>query len=1836
MIGADNYQDAALSISAAKNDVKNLARTLESIEYSLEASLISSDGFLITKASLRSRIGDFVEKACPNQHLLIYFTGHGIEQDAQRLLVSQDYDRSRPPHSEELVSESDLYSWARLSPAKSIVFVLDACREGVRLVLAQDKVIEKSPPAYISDKQYDSPTVGIVYSCSTLQTSWASKGEAGYSFFTRALCDALEEDPDAATVEELLGVTQCRLTDLLNESGITRKQTIVLDERPIQGRAGSLHRLVLRESPVAEYRHEIEQSPWCKEVTRSTFWQDIQSTSIELADRILAIVMHCEMETRQVSRQVPDDHWRDIHAPSQIIQLLERLMKESKVRLTPAEAALLLIVPYLYEGVLAAGTYFLTEDGDPIDPFSQEVDSSASYLWFAWRNKWSSDEQQLKRHSLLCARQKETEASDLIAWHLNRFLHSANELWTYPYSLTKGSEAETKPCIDITRLFCKAPIPTSIDERVEELLDGKRLVRFARLMFSSWQDIENVRLNDTRHPLSNDERIGSPPGEWSLNEPLVAHLLSITAAMILDARRLDNVIADHLGMTSGFNAKAVSHAIREGAWHLDGERIIFKLVCWHEALDVAVRSQVESIDAHRRRLETEIEGVDRIRSILPAHFSDAWVRAAPREDGEPSYKLPHLQLTLDQRRVFQLLMGKSLYKDQALALRELYQNALDACRLRRARVLYAQTVTPERRIDYDGHISFGLGVDESGRRFVECKDNGIGMGERQLHTLFAKAGQRFTDTHEFHVEKAEWTANGVEFFENSRFGIGVFSYFMLADELVVETRRLSLNAIDMEPGIRATLAGGSSLFRTEPAVGLSAGTTVRLYLRDGEEFYNLLESVRKWLWIPEFDMTLTDHSGETKEFIAGRLIQDSSRFQSQEPIPIPASTEQNSPPSIFWNQSLYSKSTILADGIHTEDASDAPVRRLIVNLRGELQPELSVDRSRITSWTKGYKYLTDCLRASDCKELLYIEHARLESLSDSFATWPLPLVILDRTWRQGLLVDSVEHSDKAVAKRDSKRDRSSLDLSSVKNEILSCLLKSRVGISPILDKLLMGPTMNRQSDDNESDGYIPTKIEDVHCVAFGQWVAARAHALCAAGWNAPTPIRDLASFAASKKWIDRPSIGLLLLDSGIVGVGPNKSISLFQILRAADTWSLTHEEMKYVLQPLLTLGITMPDLNTLPDSASLSPQVRRALSEAVNQSGVETSSFDLLAAMVKSAVPTNEVSRLLTPFSVLGVPIPLIDWWATLPPLSSSNTSVLAEVLQSANNKSDLKMAIIDVCTKFEKATILDVTKYLDPDDALTKTVEHAINSESVRSAVSRYRDGLGPWLKQMEASNIVELALQLQLSIGRTIELTRHLREIGLISGRGTVDLDVSHLHEDSTCFLTRRSRRVTLELLFTYAYQHQVSLGEALARAKPLESLGVSVPTLGHDEQELLVHSQYIMLLDRNLDEAERRVDLESDIPISRLLIASAEWNVPLENVLNKARQLSKLGVSIPGIDRIPPDFAISVFQLNALSEELDGQAPWLDYVSLGHLIAAAQLFELSFEQLCAEAKQLEEFGVADCLSPSWIDWYQSSEALELLSKDLDGKYPWIDEVTPLQVLRLCVRWSKSWDTVLSFAGQLGVLPKEFPALGVLKEFEPSNRHLEALSRDLSRERFDVFEPSIGHLLLLSNRWTMTLSAVFEFLRPLEQIGIVGLPRIEHGDLQVPMSERHLLLVSKDLDGLPDWKDSLELSHLQRAARSFGWPLSRVLDTALNLRKLGLTMPPIPEVNEQVWQQSMEVLDALRPGQTTLQPWELAFVAAQQDADVKQYAHSLEVVRAVGVDVEEAEHFVRFLGVS
>src|SRR2546430_1075713 len=176
-----------------------------------------------------------------------------------------------------------------------------------------------------------------------------------------------------------------------------------------------------------------------------------------------------------------------------------------------------------------------------------------------------------------------------------------------------------------------------------------------------------------------------------------------------------------------------------------------------------------------------------------------------------------------QAEVTQLLdlMIHSLYSNKEIFLRELISNASDALDHLRFAALSDETLN-ENDTDLKIHIAY-----DKDAHTITINDNGIGMSREEVieHIgTIAKSGTReFLKSLTGDQQK---DANLI-----GQFGVGFYSSFVVAERVILTTRRAGL---DPQQGVRWE-SDGRGEYSIETVEKASRGTEVVLHLREGED-----------------------------------------------------------------------------------------------------------------------------------------------------------------------------------------------------------------------------------------------------------------------------------------------------------------------------------------------------------------------------------------------------------------------------------------------------------------------------------------------------------------------------------------------------------------------------------------------------------------------------------------------------------------------------------------------------------------------------------------------------------------------------------------------------------------------------------------------------------------------------------------------------------------------------------------------------------------------------------------------------------------------------------------
>ncbi len=426
--------------------------------------------------------------------------------------------------------------------------------------------------------------------------------------------------------------------------------------------------------------------------------------------------------------------------------------------------------------------------------------------------------------------------------------------------------------------------------------------------------------------------------ESKLNLPLIVAGIQLALALDLKSKTTLHLIRRFIPdgrsygpskLSTGFNVLAM------GAHPFFPGTIQIKIHCCDPEVHRALKHHERSMQRLLQRLSARVNP----RFL----FSDVMYEI--EADG---YTPVDMKFVVDSSAALQLFTGNRLYADKRTFLRELIQNAIDACQLKKM-------TDP----DYVPEIGFDFNEDISS---VTIRDNGVGMDRQWLEKYFLKIGISFYQSDEIRRINRDARID-VNFI--SQFGIGFLSSFLVADKIVIRTRKPPAR------GLLITITNLRDYFDVRFLDDQTpAGTEVTLHLKPSRinycrslEFVGYLKTNIRFLKVP---VNLTDEKGRTSLIGMERLAyeRDEKRgvdfvasldFVSSEGYLLLKAIKQTD--YIQAVESAHGGIAVFQDGIFVtqldsllpEGARQNVIGR--INLLGQERCELSMDRNRIF-WTE--------------------------------------------------------------------------------------------------------------------------------------------------------------------------------------------------------------------------------------------------------------------------------------------------------------------------------------------------------------------------------------------------------------------------------------------------------------------------------------------------------------------------------------------------------------------------------------------------------------------------------------------------------------------------------------------------------------------------------------------------------------------------------------------------------------------------------------------------------------------------------------------------------------------
>lgn len=207
------------------------------------------------------------------------------------------------------------------------------------------------------------------------------------------------------------------------------------------------------------------------------------------------------------------------------------------------------------------------------------------------------------------------------------------------------------------------------------------------------------------------------------------------------------------------------------------------------------------------------------------------------------FEKEQFEFVLDQNKILDLLVGHTLYNDPTVVLRELTQNAIDACRLNDYET---KQVNPN--IEYIPRINIHW---NSSKRILSVIDNGTGMDLNIIKNHLLKVGSSRYQDEKFLKEHKDFSSI-------SRFGIGLLTCFLIADDIDLLTK---MEIADKPILLKIRKVHGKYLLKhgcDDPDHQLIAGngTSIKLHVREQVDLNEIYKSLRKWILFTECNISL--------------------------------------------------------------------------------------------------------------------------------------------------------------------------------------------------------------------------------------------------------------------------------------------------------------------------------------------------------------------------------------------------------------------------------------------------------------------------------------------------------------------------------------------------------------------------------------------------------------------------------------------------------------------------------------------------------------------------------------------------------------------------------------------------------------------------------------------------------------------------------------------------------------------------------------------------------------------------------------------------------------------
>lgn len=206
------------------------------------------------------------------------------------------------------------------------------------------------------------------------------------------------------------------------------------------------------------------------------------------------------------------------------------------------------------------------------------------------------------------------------------------------------------------------------------------------------------------------------------------------------------------------------------------------------------------------------------------------------------FEAKKLEFSIEQDNILKLLVGHTLYNDSSVVVRELAQNAIDAIKLQ-------NLINSKKSKNADsGKVTIEW---DSSERILGFYDNGTGMTISDIENYLLKVGAS-------KYRQKQFQENYKEFNPISRFGIGILTCFMVANDVDIETNPNNSDEVNI---LCLRNVNGKYLLKKEKKEEANPyikehGTIIKLHVRSDVDMSELELNLRKWIVVSDIPISL--------------------------------------------------------------------------------------------------------------------------------------------------------------------------------------------------------------------------------------------------------------------------------------------------------------------------------------------------------------------------------------------------------------------------------------------------------------------------------------------------------------------------------------------------------------------------------------------------------------------------------------------------------------------------------------------------------------------------------------------------------------------------------------------------------------------------------------------------------------------------------------------------------------------------------------------------------------------------------------------------------------------